>query len=351
MSFDPYRLWLEIPSDQRPPTHYDLLGLPRDEADERRIHEAAQDRYDHVRKYTLGPPGAERDAAHQVLGELSEALYCLTDPNRRMEYDRRLDGGRTADAPSEARSDPFQELQSLLDEEAKQPQGARPAQLASKQCPDCQAWLIPGAVLCVRCGTDLRTGEKLSTVVAQREEEDAPEFGELLAAAWSNLVSAFQRPDDGDDLRRRPASDTVARASTLLGVAISLGVMLMVASALYPFVSRMVAHYQMNKIVRELHFTMTKDTNAGGKPAIGIESNIPIAAGQFARYLRHAPSYLAKQEGKEGRAAIKKRSYLLQIIHELPAGTDLEPLRKIPADSFAYDAAQEVLAREEGSSD
>jgi hypothetical protein len=38
---------------------------------------------------------------------------------------------------------------------------------------------------------------------------------------------------------------------------------------------------------------------------------------------------------------------LLQIIRELPAGADLEPLRDVPSDCFAYNAAQEVLAREE----
>ncbi len=345
MSFDPYRRWLKIPSDRRPPTYYDLLGLARRETDHRRIHEAAQDRYDHVRKYTLGPAGPERDAAQRVLGELSEALYCLADAKRRREYDRQLDAAASG---AGAKGDPFQALQSLLDEEIGQSPSAaaRPAQLASKQCPHCQAWLIPGAVLCVRCGTDLRTGEKLSTVVAEDEEEEPAEFGELLAAAWSSLVGAFRQPDDGDDLHRRPASDTVARASTLLGVAIALGVMLLCAAALYPFVSRMVAHYQMDKIVRNLHFSMVQN-RTGGKPPIGVEGNVPIAARKFARYLRHAPSYLAKQEGKEGRAATKKRSYLLQIIRELPAGANLEPLRDVPSDCFAYDAAQEVLAREE----
>jgi hypothetical protein len=30
-AFDPYRKWLAIPEDSRPPTHYQLLGISPDE--------------------------------------------------------------------------------------------------------------------------------------------------------------------------------------------------------------------------------------------------------------------------------------------------------------------------------
>ena len=39
--FDPYRRWLAIPDDQRPPTYYQLLGISEDEDDFEVIDEAA----------------------------------------------------------------------------------------------------------------------------------------------------------------------------------------------------------------------------------------------------------------------------------------------------------------------
>lgn len=32
-SFNPYRVWLSIPAESRPPTHYQLLGISPDEHD------------------------------------------------------------------------------------------------------------------------------------------------------------------------------------------------------------------------------------------------------------------------------------------------------------------------------
>lgn len=168
-TFDPYSEWLGIPPSRRPPTYYDLLGLPTDETDERRIHEAAQDRYDHIRKYTYGPAGPERDQANRVLVELSEALHCLSDPKRRQEYDRRLQAGLEVSVGQDAQEgyDLQQSMRSLLDEELAP--AVRPvvgaAAPVSPECPACGASLIPRAVLCVRCGMHLRTGEKLTTFV------------------------------------------------------------------------------------------------------------------------------------------------------------------------------------------
>ncbi|HET6882415.1 MAG TPA: hypothetical protein VFI31_19775 [Pirellulales bacterium] len=39
-SFDPYRVWLGIPPEARPPTHYELLGISPHEQ-ERAVIEAA----------------------------------------------------------------------------------------------------------------------------------------------------------------------------------------------------------------------------------------------------------------------------------------------------------------------
>ncbi len=85
MTFDPYQQWLQIPSSRQPPSYYDLLGIAEDEIDTQRIHEAAAGRYEHVRKYVLGPQG---QLADRILVELSKAVACLTDRERRQQYDQ-----------------------------------------------------------------------------------------------------------------------------------------------------------------------------------------------------------------------------------------------------------------------
>ena len=55
--FDPYHKWLGIPRDQRPVTHYLLLGISPKETDPEVIEEAAIRQSTHVRTYQLGPHG------------------------------------------------------------------------------------------------------------------------------------------------------------------------------------------------------------------------------------------------------------------------------------------------------
>lgn len=91
--FDPYREWLQIAGTRRPPTHYELLGLPAFESDGDRVRQAALDRTVLVRRFQTG---RHSDVAIRLLGELSQALVCLTDPRQKQEYDRRLAGGQGA---------------------------------------------------------------------------------------------------------------------------------------------------------------------------------------------------------------------------------------------------------------
>ncbi len=82
---DPYRQWLKIPVERRPPSYYDLVGVPDDETDRARIDDAAMDRIEQVRTRALGQYAAE---VTQLLNELSQALDCLVDPDQREAYDR-----------------------------------------------------------------------------------------------------------------------------------------------------------------------------------------------------------------------------------------------------------------------
>ncbi len=85
--FDPYLKWLEIPADQRPPNHYQLLGLQESEADPVVIREAVEQRAAQVRKYHLGKYS---DISQQILNELAAASFCLCDPQQRAAYNAQL---------------------------------------------------------------------------------------------------------------------------------------------------------------------------------------------------------------------------------------------------------------------
>ncbi len=91
MDFDPYWQWLQIPVDRRPPTYYDLLGLPALTGDAQRIHAAHRERYAYVRNFALGDYGEQ---ANEILSELSLALDCLTDGAKKRAYDKTLGGVR-----------------------------------------------------------------------------------------------------------------------------------------------------------------------------------------------------------------------------------------------------------------
>lgn len=85
--FDPYHKWLGIPEGERPPTHYQLLGVARDERDHDVINAASVRQSAYVRSFQLG---AHADDATRVLNELAAATVCLLDPKKRAAYDATL---------------------------------------------------------------------------------------------------------------------------------------------------------------------------------------------------------------------------------------------------------------------
>jgi hypothetical protein len=100
MDFDPYKTWLGIPADRRPPTYYDLLGLAPYESDPTTIDRAALRRMGKVRQYQLGP---QSDLGQEVLAELARARLILMDPDRRADYDAKLRArGESRPGPSAA---------------------------------------------------------------------------------------------------------------------------------------------------------------------------------------------------------------------------------------------------------
>lgn len=142
--FDPYRKWLGIPEDQRPPNHYQLLGIAPDEQDLEVIEAAAVRQSAFVRNFQSGKYGAE---ATRLLTEIAAARLCLLDPAKRARYDTELRQQRTAPRrPSSGGSGPDIGLAPLDDDHGSQraatppvtapaPEPVQPASSAHRSAP------------------------------------------------------------------------------------------------------------------------------------------------------------------------------------------------------------------------
>ncbi len=86
-SFDPYRKWLGIPEQERPPNHYRLLGIELFESDADVISNAADGRMAQLKNYQSGKYSAY---SQKLLNEIATAKVCLLHPARKAEYDRLL---------------------------------------------------------------------------------------------------------------------------------------------------------------------------------------------------------------------------------------------------------------------
>lgn len=84
---DVYKEWLGIPEGPRPPDHYELLRAVRFEDDPEKIRKNYRKLNAHVRKYATGQYS---ERSQELLNELARAMLCLTDPERKREYDESL---------------------------------------------------------------------------------------------------------------------------------------------------------------------------------------------------------------------------------------------------------------------
>lgn len=119
--FDPYRKWLGIPSQQRPPTYYQLLGVAPEEIDREVIEEAALMRTAHVRNFQTGP---HAEACQQILDEIALACETLLNPERRQTYDRQLERSAAKASASTPPPKPSPPAEPSLPPPALQPQAA-----------------------------------------------------------------------------------------------------------------------------------------------------------------------------------------------------------------------------------
>lgn len=83
-ALDVYKEWLGIPEGPRPPDHYALLRVVQFEDDTDRIRGNYKKLNGHVRKYATGQYSVR---SQELLNELAKAMLCLTDLERKREYD------------------------------------------------------------------------------------------------------------------------------------------------------------------------------------------------------------------------------------------------------------------------
>jgi len=105
VALDVYKDWLGIPEGDRPPHHYDLLRLVQFDDDEEKIRAHYKKLNSHVRKYASGKYSVE---SQELLNELAKAMLCLTDPERKKEYDESL--GREFDDEQGSGAQSVQEI-------------------------------------------------------------------------------------------------------------------------------------------------------------------------------------------------------------------------------------------------
>ncbi len=85
--YDAYHLWLGIPPDEQPPSHYSLLGVRLFEENAEVIRNAADRQRSHVKR--LGINQFEQ-IGQELLNEIEAAKICLLKPEKRLAYDEKL---------------------------------------------------------------------------------------------------------------------------------------------------------------------------------------------------------------------------------------------------------------------
>jgi len=96
---DVYKDWLQIKAENRPLSHYQLLKLKQFEDDPKVVRKHYRKLNEHVRKYASGDYVEQSQA---LLNELAKAMLCLTDSQRKQDYDASL--GRKSEGPGKRRS-------------------------------------------------------------------------------------------------------------------------------------------------------------------------------------------------------------------------------------------------------
>jgi hypothetical protein len=99
-TLDVYRDWLKITDTARPLNHYQLLRLKQFEDNTAKVREHYRAMNAHVRKFAAGEFAKQ---SQDLLNELARSMLCLTDKQRKSDYDATL-GRKDADGGAKGRS-------------------------------------------------------------------------------------------------------------------------------------------------------------------------------------------------------------------------------------------------------
>ncbi len=95
-TIDVYRDWLKITETTRPLNHYQLLRLKKFEDNPAEVRKHYRAMNAHVRKFAGGEFAKQ---SQDLLNELARAMLCLTDTQRKAEYDVSLGRKAAKDSP------------------------------------------------------------------------------------------------------------------------------------------------------------------------------------------------------------------------------------------------------------
>ncbi|MCG8583674.1 MAG: hypothetical protein MI757_03085 [Pirellulales bacterium] len=89
-AFDPYLVWLGIPPDARPPTHYQLIGIHQSQTDPKAISAATERR---IREVLTLAADCQAAVANRLVREIQLAGHVLLNADKRKTYDEELSSG------------------------------------------------------------------------------------------------------------------------------------------------------------------------------------------------------------------------------------------------------------------
>ncbi len=105
-AFDPYHIWLGIPSEEQPPNHYRLLGVKLFEANLDVIQNAADRQMVHLRTFQTG---RHMEFSQRLLNEVAAAKICLLKRDKKATYDEQLRALIEQNPPSTATAHQIEE--------------------------------------------------------------------------------------------------------------------------------------------------------------------------------------------------------------------------------------------------
>ena len=194
---DPYRKWLGIAPEYRPPTPHQLLGLSPEERDPEVIETAARRQSAFVKSFQAGEHGA---LARKLLGEIAEArrtlLARLTDPD--------TEGAGYALAASAPAAAPQLKASGARKKTAGAPTNSVPSRSSDDSSSRAATWTLPVAI----CGTVVAVG--VGVVLYLKSGRDASPLALNSTAASANPSVASSTRSSAAPSNPPAASSTTA---------------------------------------------------------------------------------------------------------------------------------------------